>query len=100
MRSAFFSLLARPFTDDAVHLQKMLPKLLKREAERKEPFRGFAFHAARQSLAPYRAELLDVVPERYIYGLQWGRGLLVTQRGAAGAEEIASRGLYFLERRR
>ena len=80
MRSAFVSLLARPITDDAVHLQKMLPKLLKREAERKEPFRGFAFHAARQSLAPYRAELLDVVPERHIDGLQWGRSAAEVSR--------------------
>ncbi len=58
----------------------MLPKLLKHEAERKEPFRRFAFHAARQSLAPYRAELLDVVPERHIDGLQWGRSAAEVSR--------------------
>ena len=94
------SLFPRPFTHDAVHLQKMLPKLFKREAECKESFRRFAFHAARQSLAPYRAEFLDVIPERYIDGPQWGRGLLVTQRCAAGAEKVASLGPYIPERRR
>lgn len=60
------SLFARPVTDDAVYLQEMLSKLLEGKAERKEPFRCFAFHVARQSGAPYRAEILDIALKRYI----------------------------------
>ena len=90
----------RPFADHAVHLQEMLPQLLKREAERKEPLRRFAFHVTRQSLVAHCTELLNVIPKRDLDGVQRWRRLLGTQGGAAGAEKVASGGLDFTERRR
>src|SRR5277367_2262994 len=94
------ALLVRPFADHAMHLEHVLAKLLKREAERKESFRRFAFHVARQPLVPHRAEFLDVIAERGLDGVQRRRRLLVPQSSSAGAEEIAPRGLDLFERLR
>src|SRR5271155_2405673 len=55
------ALLVHPFADHAMHLEHVLSKLLKREAEREKPFRRFALHVARQSLISHRAEFLDVI---------------------------------------
>src|SRR6202042_2245196 len=91
------ALLVRPFADDAVHFEHVLAKLLKRESEREKSLRRFAFHVARQSLVAHRAEFLDVIPERELDGFQWRRRLLVAERNAAGAEEVASRRLDVFE---
>ena len=64
------ALLVHPFADHAMHLEHVLSKLLKREAEREKPFRRFAFHVARQSLLSHRAEFLDVIAERGLHGIQ------------------------------